>query len=182
VQYIFQDPYAALDPRLTVERSLAEPIELSGTARERAALNQRIDALLDEVELPRSLRRRLPGQLSGGQRQRVVIARALALGPRLVIADEPVSALDLPVQATIVELLRALRSRRGLSYIVISHDLSVIQALCGEVAVISGGRIVDGGPAERVLRDPQHPYTTELIRSIPGRETLADWVSERTLP
>ncbi|HEY1919826.1 MAG TPA: ABC transporter ATP-binding protein [Streptosporangiaceae bacterium] len=169
VQYIFQDPYSALDPRLTVEKSLAEPIELSGTPEERAGVDERIAALFDEVELPSALRRRLPGQLSGGQRQRVVIARALALSPRLVIADEPVSALDLPVQATIVELLRNLRERRALSYVVISHDLSVIQALCGDVAVIHDGQVVESGPTTQVLRDPQHPHTTELIQSVPGR-------------
>jgi peptide/nickel transport system ATP-binding protein len=174
VQYVFQDPYGALDPRLTVEQSLAEPIELSGTAAERAGQSARIGELLDEVELPSSFRRRLPGQLSGGQRQRVVIARALALSPQLVVADEPVSSLDLSVQATVIDLLRRLQRKRGLTYVVISHDLAVIKALCEEVAVITAGRIVEAGRTDAIFDDPQHDYTRKLLESIPGRGTLWD--------
>jgi peptide/nickel transport system ATP-binding protein len=174
VQYVFQDPYGALDPRLTIEQSLAEPIELSGTAGERAGMSARIDELLDEVELSRSFRRRLPGQLSGGQRQRVVIARALALSPRLVVADEPVSALDLSVQATIIDLLRRLQHRHGLTYVVISHDLAVIKALCEEVVVMTAGRIVESGPADEIFAQPRHDYTRKLLDSIPGRGMLWD--------
>jgi peptide/nickel transport system ATP-binding protein len=169
VQYIFQDPYSALDPRLTVEQIIAEPIELSGTQAERADKRERIGALLDEVGLTQTFRTRYPSQLSGGQRQRVVIARALALGPRLVVADEPVSALDLSVQATILDLLRRLRETRGLTYLVISHDLSVIRSLCSEVIVMTGGRVVESGATAEVFADPSHPYTATLLRSIPGR-------------
>ncbi|MFC9772475.1 MULTISPECIES: dipeptide ABC transporter ATP-binding protein [unclassified Pseudarthrobacter] len=168
IQYVFQDPYASLDPRLTVAQSLSEPIELSGTAEEKSRRHARVTELLDAVRLPQSFASRRPSELSGGQRQRVVIGRALALNPRILVADEPVSALDLSVQATILDLLRDLRAEFGLSYLVISHDLAVIKTVSTHIAVMQLGRIVEQGAADEVFRSPQHPYTQELLDAVPG--------------
>ncbi|GAA3300228.1 ABC transporter ATP-binding protein [Dactylosporangium vinaceum] len=169
VQYIFQDPYSSLDPRLTVAQTLREPLELNvGLAR--AEIPGRIDALLDEVELPRALRDRLPSELSGGQRQRVGIARAIASEPTLIVADEPVSALDLSVQARILRLLARLRAERGLTYLFISHDLAVVRYLCDDVVVLREGRVVERGPTDEVLERPAHPYTRALLDAVPGRK------------
>jgi peptide/nickel transport system ATP-binding protein len=169
VQYVFQNPYAALDPRMTVEQILREPLELNGGMRDAQEIDKTIRRLLDEVEISPLYRVRRPRELSGGQCQRIGIARALANDPRVLIADEPVSALDLSVQAKILQLLAQLRRDRQLTYLLISHDLEVVSLLCDEVAVMTGGRIVEQGPTDEVFTRPQHEYTRRLIQAIPGR-------------
>jgi peptide/nickel transport system ATP-binding protein len=169
VQYIFQDPYSSLDPRLTVAQTLREPLELNQVGIARRDIPHRIASLLDEVELPRDFADRLPSELSGGQRQRVGIARALASEPSLIVADEPVSALDLSVQARILRLLARLRVERGLTYLFISHDLGVVRYLCDDVVVLRAGQVVERGRSDEVLERPQHPYTRSLVDAVPGR-------------
>lgn len=171
VQHVFQDPYAALDPRQTVREIIAEPIELSGSPEQKARKRETVLELLDDVRLPRSYGGRKPDQLSGGQRQRVVIARALALRPKVLVADEPVSALDLSVQAAILDLLAALRADRDLTYLVISHDLAVIRQLCTDVVVMRDGKVVERGSTEEIFTSPRDAYTRQLLDAIPG----GDW-------
>lgn len=168
VQYIFQDPYGSLNPRLTVEQSISEPLRYNGVDLRGRTIAERVGTLLDEVELPRSYATRVPGQLSGGQRQRVGIARALANDPAVIVADEPVSALDLSVQARILALLQRLRAERGLTLILISHDLAVVRYLCDDVVVMRHGVIVEQGRTNEVYDDPQHEYTRTLLNSVPG--------------
>ena len=165
VQMVFQNPYDSLNPRMTIAEAVAEPIWRHGLA-DRGTAQTRADELLEMVELPRSLRDRKPRQLSGGQCQRVGLARALALEPQLLIADEITSALDVTTQAQILELLLRLQRERALTLLYISHDLSVVSSICQRVYVFKAGRIVENGPARQVLSVPQHPYTQELVASL----------------
>ena len=165
-QMIFQDPLASFDPRMKVGEILAEPFEVHGLKGE-ISRKERVRELLIDVALDDSVIDRYPRELSGGQQQRVAIARALTLKPRLLVADEPVSALDASVQAQILNLLADLRQRFGLTLILISHALSVVQYLCSRVAVMYLGRIVEQGPAEAIYEHPQHPYTQALLTAVP---------------
>jgi oligopeptide/dipeptide ABC transporter ATP-binding protein len=165
-QIVFQDPYASLDPRMNIARIVAEPLDIHavGSRAERAA---KVKELLSLVGLDPSAAGRYPHEFSGGQRQRIGIARAIALAPKLLLLDEPVSALDVSIQSQILNLLDDLKLRLNLSYIFISHDLSVVQHVSDRVAVMYLGRIVEEGPAEAVLGEPNHPYTKALISAVP---------------
>ncbi len=168
VQIVFQDPYSSLNPRMTVGRMVAEPIRVHRVAQGGAAIEARLHALLDMVGLTPEYARRYPHELSGGQRQRVGIARALAAGPRLVVADEAVSALDVSVRAQILNLLVDLRERQGLAYLFVSHDLGVIRFLSHRVAVMYLGKLVEVAPTDELFKQPQHPYTQALLAAIPA--------------
>ncbi|KJE75646.1 oligopeptide transport ATP-binding protein OppF [Ferrimicrobium acidiphilum DSM 19497] len=164
VQIVFQDPFGSLDPRLTVGVSIAEPIrslQLAGNERDRVL------EILSAVGLPLNSERLYPHQLSGGQRQRVAIARALAPQPSVLIADEPVSALDVSVRAQVLNLIAKLVEELGLTLVFISHDMAVIRHICSRVIVLYRGELVEDNSTENIFTDPQHPYTRELLRSIP---------------
>jgi oligopeptide/dipeptide ABC transporter ATP-binding protein len=172
MQMVFQDPYSSLDPRLTVARILAEPLDAHGigTRAGRAAM---VADLLAKVGLPADAASRMPAQFSGGQRQRIAIARALALSPEVLIADEPVSALDVSIQAQIVNLLRDLKQERGIAMLVIAHDLALVHQLSDRIAVLYLGRVVEEGPADAVVAAPQHPYTAALLSASPQPDPRA---------
>ncbi len=165
IQVVFQDPYTSLNPSMTVEDILAEPLTILGTSKKDAL--QRIRGLLDSVHLPSDAGSRLPREFSGGQRQRIAIARAIAVEPRLIVCDEPVSALDLTTQARVLDLLVEIQESTGVSYLFVSHDLSVIRHISHNVIVLYKGRIVEHGRAEQVTSEPVHPYTRKLFMSAP---------------
>ncbi len=165
VQMVFQNPHASLNPRKTVEALLAEPLAIRGDAA--AERRRRVLAAAERVGLPAAYLRRYPHMLSGGQRQRVAIARALMLDPALVVADEPVSALDLSVQAQVLNLLAELQRELGVAYLFISHNLSVVRHVAHRVLVMYLGRVVESGPRERLFAAPAHPYTRALLASAP---------------
>ncbi|MDN4477660.1 ATP-binding cassette domain-containing protein [Demequina sp. SYSU T00039] len=165
IQVVFQDPYSSLNPSMTIAEILAEPLTIAGVAP--AEAKRRVKDLLDRVGLPDSASDRLAREFSGGQRQRVAIARALALDPRLIVCDEPVSALDLSTQARVLDLFIEIQERTGVAYLFITHDLAVVRHISHQVAVMYHGEIVETGPADRVTTDPVHPYTQKLLMAAP---------------
>ncbi|MFE3177871.1 ATP-binding cassette domain-containing protein [Amycolatopsis sp. NPDC059090] len=168
VQVVFQDPYGSLNPVKTVGQTLAEPLRLV-LGRSRAEAKQTVRTALERVGLPPEAAGRYPAQFSGGQRQRIAIARALVMSPRLIVCDEPVSALDLSVQAQVLNLLRDLQDELGVSYLFISHDLAVVRHVCHDLVVMRSGEVVERGPTEQIYRDPRHEYTRALLDAVPRR-------------
>ena len=163
---VFQDPFASLDPRLTVGFSVAEPLYIHGVASGRAA-EERVASLLEHVGLSQDHAQRYPHEFSGGQRQRIALARALALRPKIIVADEAVSALDVSIRAQIVNLMLDLQDAFGLSYLFISHDMAVVERISHRVAVMYLGQIVEIGPRRAVFENPQHAYTRKLMAAVP---------------
>lgn len=165
LQVVFQDPYTSLNPSLTVGDILAEPLGIQGITG--ADARKRVQELLDRVHMPQDAMRRLPREFSGGQRQRIAIARALALRPKLIVCDEPVSALDLSTQARVLDLLLEIQQGTGVSYLFVSHDLDVVRHVSHRVAVLYKGEIVEQGEAQQVTEAPAHPYTQKLLLASP---------------
>jgi peptide/nickel transport system ATP-binding protein len=173
MQMIFQDPYSSLNPRMTVAQSIGEGVRIAGI-KSRSDQQHRIEALLDMVGMPRASADRYPHEFSGGQRQRIGIARALSVAPQLIICDEPISALDVSIQAQIINLLKDLQTELGLSYLFISHDLNVVSYICDHVCVMYRGRILESAPAEMLFEAPCHPYTRKLLSAVPDSRKR-DW-------
>ncbi len=166
IQMIFQDPYSSLNPRMTVAQSIGEGVRIAGI-RGKGKQTRRIGELLEMVGMPAASAGRYPHEFSGGQRQRVGIARALSVSPRLILCDEPISALDVSIQAQIINLLKDLQTELGLSYLFISHDLNVVSYICDHVCVMYRGRIVESATADVLFADPRHPYTLKLLAAVP---------------
>ena len=172
-QMVFQDPFSSLDPRMSIARTVAEPLERLDHVT-RAERRERAAALLDAVGLNAAQDLdKVPHEFSGGQRQRIAIARALITQPKLIVADEPVSALDVSVQAQVLNLMQDLQQRFGLAYLFISHDLAVVERMADELLVLQHGRVVERGPPDEVLRAPAHPYTQRLLAAVPQPQWLA---------
>ncbi|HWM35475.1 MAG TPA: ATP-binding cassette domain-containing protein [Pseudolysinimonas sp.] len=165
IQVVFQDPYGSLDPTMSIGDILAEPLEAAGSTR-RAARGV-VGEMLERVRLPQTIVDRYPSEFSGGQRQRIAIARALVRGPRLIVCDEPVSALDLTTQAAIIDLFIELQRDTGVSYLFVSHDLGVVRRICHRVAVMYQGEILEQGSGESITRAPEHPYSKRLLLASP---------------
>ncbi|MDP3892863.1 ABC transporter ATP-binding protein [Nocardioides sp.] len=178
MQMVFQDPLASLNPRQTVETLLTEPLRAHGLTFDRAT---RVKELLDQVGLPASASAKYPHEFSGGQRQRIGIARALALEPRFIIADEPVSALDVSIQAQVLNLLEELQERLGLTYLVIAHDLAVVRHVSDEVAVMYLGSVVEQADSDDLYSEPLHPYTRALMSAVPVPDPTVEATRERIL-
>ncbi len=172
MQIIFQDPFASLNPRMTVYDTLAEPLLLHGI-ESRSTVAASVLRLMDDVGLARAFVRKYPHEFSGGQRQRIAIGRALATRPEFVVADEPVSALDVTIQAQILDLLRELGREYGLTMLFISHDLAVVRQLADRIVVLHAGKVVEQARTRDLFERPQHNYTRQLLQAIPGRSLLA---------
>jgi oligopeptide/dipeptide ABC transporter ATP-binding protein len=171
---IFQDPYASLNPRMTVFDTLSEPLRGYGVTQGTKATTRVVAELMQKVGLEPAYMRRYPHEFSGGQRQRIGIARALALGPKLIVADEPVSALDVSIQAQVINLLVELQAELGLTYVFIAHDLAVVRHISTEIAVMYLGRIVEKAPADALFRAPHHPYTEALLSAVAVPDPVAE--------
>ncbi|TAP43197.1 oligopeptide/dipeptide ABC transporter ATP-binding protein [Arthrobacter sp. S39] len=167
VQMVFQSPFTSLDPRMTIERSIREPLDVLRGKQTKKQKTARVHELMAQVGLPQEMATRYPAQLSGGQQQRVGLARSLAAGCEVIICDEPVSALDVSIQAQVINLLKDLQNELGVSYVFIAHNLSVVRTISDYVAVMYLGRIVESGPADSVFESPKHPYTKALLAAAP---------------
>ncbi len=167
MQIIFQDPFSSLDPRMTVSQTIAEPLKIHGMAKSKAELESKVLELMERVGLAERLYDTYPHELDGGRRQRIGIARALAMDPEFIVCDEPVSALDVSIQAQILNLMEDIQEKDGLTYIFITHDLSVVNHFADDIAVMYMGRMVEKAPAEELFENPLHPYTKALLSAIP---------------
>ena len=167
MQIIFQDPAGSLNPRMRIASIVGEPLIVHGMVKDKAQLRHEVENLLVRCGMPKQAADRYPHEFSGGQRQRIGIARALALQPKFIVCDEPTSALDVSIQAQIINLLSDLQEEFGLSYLFISHDMAVIQHVCRNIAVMYKGKIVEHGPREQIIGDPQHKYTQSLLSAVP---------------
>jgi oligopeptide transport system ATP-binding protein len=181
MQMIFQDPYASLNPRMTVGNIVSEPLKIHNTMPNKVEMQQYVETLLERVGLNPYYVNRYPHEFSGGQRQRIGIARALALRPSFIVADEPISALDVSIQAQVVNLLEDLQEEFGLTYLFIAHDLSMVRHICSRVAVMYLGKIVEMGPVDEVYENPLHPYTQALLSAVPVPDPLAEKKRQRVI-
>lgn len=177
IQIVFQNPYSSLDPRMTVAQTVAEPLHIHGLY-EKMGGDAYVSSILDRVGLAQEHRDRLPHQFSGGQRQRIAIARAVILKPDLLVLDEPVSALDISIQAQVLNLLQELQKELGLAYLLISHDLAVVRQVCDRLAIMYLGNIVEVGPTTEIYAHPRHPYTKALLSAVPSIERAKGKASE----
>ncbi|MGX7350223.1 ABC transporter ATP-binding protein [Dolosicoccus paucivorans] len=174
MQMIFQDPYASLNPRMTVAEIIGEGFDIHGLYKNKKERRQRINELLEQVGLSSEHANRYAHEFSGGQRQRIGIARALSLDPKFIIADEPISALDVSIQAQVVNLMKELQKERGLTYLFIAHDLSMVKYISDRIAVMYAGKIVEIGSADQIYNQPVHPYTRSLLSAIPQPDPISE--------